>query len=38
MGNAGIVRELLRYARLNEGGFSGYAIAWLDHPITDANQ
>jgi len=31
MGNAGIVRELLRYARLNDGGFGGYAIAWPDH-------
>ncbi|WP_406047237.1 lanthionine synthetase LanC family protein [Kribbella sp. NBC_00889] len=37
MGNAGIVRELLRYARLNEGGFGGYAVAWPDHPVTDAN-
>jgi hypothetical protein len=32
MGNAGIVRELLRYARLNNSGFGGYAIAWPDHP------
>jgi hypothetical protein len=31
MGNAGIVRELLRYARLNDGGFGGSAIAWPDH-------
>jgi len=34
MGNAGVVRELLRYARLNEGGFGGYAIPWPDHPVT----
>ena len=32
MGNAGIVRELLRYARLCEGGFGGYAVAWPDQP------
>lgn len=38
MGNAGVVRELLRYAPLNEGGFGGYAIQWPDHPITDASQ
>jgi Lanthionine synthetase C-like protein len=35
MGNAGIVRELLRYARLCEDGASGYAIPWPDHPVTD---
>ena len=35
MGNAGIVREVLRYARLREGGTSGYAVPWPDHPITD---
>jgi len=32
MGNAGIIRELLRYARLSIGGESGYAIPWPDHP------
>ena len=32
------LRELLRYARLTEGGFGGYAIAWPDHPITDTRQ
>jgi hypothetical protein len=32
MGNAGIVRELLRYARIQEGRDPGYAIAWPDHP------
>jgi Lanthionine synthetase C-like protein len=34
MGNAGIIRELLRYARLSEGGGSAYAVAWPDHPVT----
>ncbi len=34
MGNAGIIRELLRYARLSEGGAAGYAVAWPDHPAT----
>jgi hypothetical protein len=32
MGNAGIIRELLRYARLRDGQDPGYAIAWPDHP------
>lgn len=36
MGNAGILRELLRYIRLAEGGFGGYAITWPDHPATEA--
>lgn len=35
MGNAGIVRELLRYARLRQGGAGGYAIQWPDQPIVD---
>ncbi len=34
MGNAGILRELLRYARLNEGRAGEYAVAWPDHPRT----
>lgn len=34
MGNAGIIRELLRYARLSMGGDSGYATPWPDHPTT----
>ncbi|WP_325603961.1 lanthionine synthetase LanC family protein [Nocardioides sp.] len=38
MGNAGIVRELLRYARLNDGGFAGYAIQWPDHPVALASR
>ncbi len=32
MGNAGIVRELLRYARVADGGDPTYAVAWPDHP------
>lgn len=32
MGNAGIVRELLRYARLREAADPGYAIQWPDQP------
>ena len=31
MGNAGIVRELLRYARVTDGREEGYAVAWPDH-------
>lgn len=33
MGNAGIVRELLRYVRLCQGTASGYAFSWPDHPL-----
>jgi len=32
MGNAGIVRELLRFARVDSGRDAGYALAWPDHP------
>jgi hypothetical protein len=32
MGNAGILRELLRYVRLSEGGPAGYAIHWPTTP------
>ncbi|MFF0704074.1 lanthionine synthetase LanC family protein [Streptomyces tendae] len=32
MGNAGIVRELLRYVRLARGGAPGYAFTWPDQP------
>jgi Lanthionine synthetase C-like protein len=32
MGNAGIIQELLRYARIRSHPVSGYAIAWPDHP------
>jgi hypothetical protein len=35
MGNAGIIRELIRYARLSEGGIGGYAVQWPDHPTVD---
>lgn len=38
MGNAGILRELLRYARLKEGGVDGYAVQWPDHPATAPNR
>jgi hypothetical protein len=31
MGNAGIIRELLRYACLAGGRDEGYAVAWPDH-------
>jgi Lanthionine synthetase C-like protein len=34
MGNAGIIRELLRYARLSEGNATRYAVPWPDHPVT----
>jgi hypothetical protein len=36
MGNAGILRELLRYASLSEGGSGEYAIPWPDHPVATA--
>jgi lantibiotic modifying enzyme len=32
MGNAGIIRELLRFARVSDGGDPTYAVAWPDHP------
>jgi len=32
MGNAGIARELLRYARIRDGRDPDYAIAWPDQP------
>ena len=32
MGNAGIVRELLRYARISADGDPAYAVTWPDHP------
>jgi len=34
MGNAGIVRELLRYARIAAGADPAYAVPWPDHPPT----
>jgi lantibiotic modifying enzyme len=33
MGNAGILRELLRYVRLREGGPADYAVPLPDHPV-----
>ena len=32
MGNAGIIRELLRYVRMGAGRSPSYAVAWPDHP------
>jgi hypothetical protein len=32
MGNAGIVRELLRFVRAAAGGDPSYAVTWPDHP------
>lgn len=32
MGNAGIVRELLRYLRLTDAGSGRYAVQWPDQP------
>lgn len=37
MGNAGIVRELLRYVRLARGDDGGYAVTWPDHPQTSTS-
>ena len=36
MGNAGIVRELLRFVRLGRGGDPRYAFTWPDQPPVDA--
>ena len=35
MGNAGIVRELLRFARVSSGGDPAYVVAWPDQPPTE---
>ena len=32
MGNAGIIRELLRFARASTGRDPAYAVSWPDHP------
>ncbi|XVU23581.1 lanthionine synthetase LanC family protein [Actinoplanes sp. CA-054009] len=32
MGNAGITRELLRFARITRGADPAYAVPWPDHP------
>jgi lantibiotic modifying enzyme len=34
MGNAGIIRELLRFVRIGDGGSPDYFIAWPDQPAT----
>lgn len=34
MGNAGILPELLRYARIRTGRSVAYAVTWPDHPAT----
>ncbi|MGW2650168.1 lanthionine synthetase LanC family protein [Streptomyces sp. NPDC001393] len=36
MGNAGIVRELLRFVRLSRGGDPRYAFTWPDQPAVPA--
>lgn len=33
MGNAGIVREILRFARISTGTDPTYAVPWPDHPV-----
>jgi Lanthionine synthetase C-like protein len=33
MGNAGIIRELLRFARASTGADPAYAVPWPDHPV-----
>jgi hypothetical protein len=38
MGNAGIVRELLRYAKLRQGGSGTYSIQWPDQPVVDVHR
>ncbi len=35
MGNAGIIRELLRFRRILAGRDPRYAVSWPDHPATD---
>ena len=34
MGNAGLIRELLRYARITAGRDPSYAVQWPDQPAT----
>jgi len=36
MGNAGLIRELLRHARITTGRDPSYAVQWPDHPATVA--
>jgi lantibiotic modifying enzyme len=35
MGNAGVVRELLRFARAEAGGDTSYAVPWPDQPTAE---
>lgn len=35
MGNAGIIRELLRFARVTSGRDPAYAVSWPDQPAVD---
>jgi hypothetical protein len=35
MGNAGIVRELLRFGRATAGRDPSYAVTWPDQPAVD---
>lgn len=35
MGNAGIIRELLRYVRISDGRQPGYAVQWPGHPSAE---
>jgi hypothetical protein len=37
MGNAGIIRELLRFARATAGTGPSYAVTWPDHPAAQAH-
>ncbi|MEE4418949.1 lanthionine synthetase LanC family protein [Streptomyces bugieae] len=37
MGNAGIVRELLRFVRMSRGGDPAYVVAWPDQPVVHRN-
>jgi lantibiotic modifying enzyme len=34
MGNAGIIRELLRFVRISDGRMPDYFVRWPDHPAT----
>ena len=38
MGNAGIIRELLRYARIHDSQDPGCAITWPNHPPATRHQ
>jgi hypothetical protein len=37
MGNAGLIRELLRHARITAGRDPSYAVQWPDHPAAVAS-